>query len=151
MADITGPISTLPGSTHDVPKGTMCDDHPHRPAVKRVQGETDSYGSEMIDMCQKCYDKHLKHKDDPVFGTCDCCKASQVQVFPRRSFEEGPAGRVYDYCKGCMDKEREYLKREFGTPDDDEDMSCLDDWPSDEDPDDDEIDDLPFDDENDDM
>jgi hypothetical protein len=54
MADVTGPISTLPGSSHhDVPDGMMCDDHPDRPAVTRLQGETDSFGSEMHDLCGK--------------------------------------------------------------------------------------------------
>lgn len=27
MADVTGPISTLPGTSHAVPDGMMCDDH----------------------------------------------------------------------------------------------------------------------------
>ena len=48
MADVTGPISSLPGSGHSVPDGAMCDEHPDRPAVARVQGETDSFGCEMI-------------------------------------------------------------------------------------------------------
>lgn len=151
MADVTGPISTMPGSTHEVPEGMMCDDHPDRPAVKRVQGETDSYGSEMIDMCQECYDQHLEEKKNPIIGTCDCCKATQVEVFPRRSFEEGPAGRIYDYCKGCMAKEAEYLQREFGSPDDDipdiDEVWLDDDWPPDEDEEDDILDEGPFDDE----
>ena len=51
MADVTGRISTLPGSGHKVPDGTMCDNHPDRLATHRVQGETDSFGSEMNDMC----------------------------------------------------------------------------------------------------
>ncbi len=41
MAEVTGPISSLPGAYHSLPKGTMCDEHPDRPAVARVQGETD--------------------------------------------------------------------------------------------------------------
>jgi hypothetical protein len=44
MSDVTGPISSLPGSTHAAPTAGMCDDHPDRPAVARVQGETDSFG-----------------------------------------------------------------------------------------------------------
>jgi hypothetical protein len=53
MADVTGPISTLPGAVHRVPEGATCDEHPDRPAVLRVQGETDSFGSETIDYCQE--------------------------------------------------------------------------------------------------
>src|SRR3954463_12051043 len=54
MADVTGPISTLPGTGHHLPDGTMCDQHPDRPAVARIQGETDSFGCEMNDLCQEC-------------------------------------------------------------------------------------------------
>lgn len=35
----------------------MCDDHPDVPAVARVQGETDSFGCEMHDLCQACLDE----------------------------------------------------------------------------------------------
>ena len=44
MADVTGPISTLPGSRHRVPDGQSCDTHSDRFAVYRIQGETDSTG-----------------------------------------------------------------------------------------------------------
>ena len=50
MAEVTGPISTLPGARHALPAGTMCDEHPDRPAVARVQGETDSFGCELNDL-----------------------------------------------------------------------------------------------------
>lgn len=43
MGDVTGPISTLPGHRHKLPSGATCDDHPDRPAVARIQGETDSF------------------------------------------------------------------------------------------------------------
>lgn len=39
MADVTGPISTLPGASHAVPDGTKCDRHPRRKAVARIQGD----------------------------------------------------------------------------------------------------------------
>jgi hypothetical protein len=48
MGEVTGPISTLPGHSHQVPDGTVCDDHPDRPAVARIQGETDSFGAELM-------------------------------------------------------------------------------------------------------
>ena len=54
MSDVTGPISTLPGCERAVDPGTMCDEHPDRPAVARVQGETDSFGSEQHDLCAEC-------------------------------------------------------------------------------------------------
>ncbi|TKI01529.1 hypothetical protein FCN80_26365, partial [Martelella alba] len=59
MADISnGPVSTLPGQFSGVPAGVKCDEHHDRDAVKRVQGETDSFGCEYYDMCQECLDKY---------------------------------------------------------------------------------------------
>lgn len=46
MAEVTGPTSYLPGHHCKLPPGTMCDEHPDRLAIARVQGETDSFGSE---------------------------------------------------------------------------------------------------------
>lgn len=60
MGDVTGPVSTLPGAGHALPAGTMCDDHPDRPAVARIQGETDSFGSELWDLCEECRDEMQK-------------------------------------------------------------------------------------------
>lgn len=107
MAHVSGPCSTLPGSGHDVPPGTMCDDHPDRPAVARVQGETDSFGAEYIDMCQECLDEHRANKADPAnsLGTCEWCGTKGVRVRPRRDYDEGMCGRVYDVCDDCVAKE----------------------------------------------
>lgn len=68
MADISsGRVMTRTGSHHKVPAGATCDDHPDRPAVHRVQGETDSFGCEYIDWCQECYDKYQQYLcDNPV-------------------------------------------------------------------------------------
>lgn len=38
-----GPVASLPGSMHDVPDGSKCDEHPDASAVRRLQGETDSF------------------------------------------------------------------------------------------------------------
>lgn len=46
MSAVTGPISTLPGASHDFPDGTMCDDHPDRPAVARTQIEFEEFKRE---------------------------------------------------------------------------------------------------------
>jgi hypothetical protein len=100
MADVTGPISTLPGSAHGVPSGTMCDDHPTRPAVARVQGETDSMGSEMLDLCQQCLDA-LRAEPHDTSGRCDWCKTDQPARVPTRDYEEGSCGPVYYVCAGC--------------------------------------------------
>ena len=117
MADVTGPISSLPGSHHETPGGTMCDDHPDRPAVRRVQGETDSFGSEMHDMCQECYDEHKaereKYRAEAATGTCDWCKSHATDLRPRRDWEEGSCGRVYDVCGACVKREMDALEEEL--------------------------------------
>lgn len=111
MADVTGPISTLPGSMHAVPEGTVCDWHPDRPAVKRIQGETDSFGSEMNDVCQECYDD-IRKSESAHEGFCDWCKAEVKDLRPRRDYEEGLSGPVYYVCGECVRKDHERIKQE---------------------------------------
>lgn len=38
-----GPVSSMPGAASPVLAGETCDEHPDRPAVRRRQGETDSF------------------------------------------------------------------------------------------------------------
>lgn len=103
MGEVTGPISTPPGRFHDVPDGQMCDEHPDRPAVARVQGETDSFGAELWDMCQECLDQHRKEMAEAdMSGTCDWCHQQKPRLRPRRDYEEGMYGRVYDVCDDCI-------------------------------------------------
>lgn len=71
MGDVTGPISSLPGSSHTPPNGAMCDEHPDRPAVLRVQGETDSMGSEMYDLCEECATERRSRPREDDIGDCD--------------------------------------------------------------------------------
>src|SRR5579862_9487643 len=106
MAEVTGPISTLPGHRRDVPEGTMCDCHPDRLAVARVQGETDSFGCEMIDMCEDCvaaYREECRTEDSS--GTCDWCRQEAEKRFYRRDIDEGSFGPVYQVCRACVDKD----------------------------------------------
>lgn len=106
MADVTGPISSLPGSLHKVPEGMMCDEHEDRPAVKRVQGETDSFGSEMMDMCQECFDAYEKACDEPQEPyPCDWCKVESDRLLPTRDIDEGSSGPVYQVCPACRQKQ----------------------------------------------
>ncbi len=122
MADCSiGPVSTLPGSIRAVPVGTECDEHPGVLAVKRVQGETDSFGCEYLDMCQECYDKYkeeMRNVDNS--GTCDWCKKSADQVFNHRDIEEGSCGRVYQVCQACIDAEKKEWAEERDCLDDDD-------------------------------
>lgn len=101
MADVTGRISTLPGSRHTVPEGSMCDRHPERVAVVRIQGETDSFGSEMHDLCQECIDEIREHAEQDRKGQCDWCKQDKTDLRPKRDYDEGLYGPVYRVCGDC--------------------------------------------------
>lgn len=115
MGDVTGPIRTLPGSLHKLPEGAVCDDHPDRPAVRRVQGETDSLGAELLDVCQECYNELIDMSLS--IGPCDWCGAT-AELKPRRDFEEGSTGRVYDVCQNCIDKQNKMIDEELGHSED---------------------------------
>ncbi len=124
MSDVTGPISTLAGTEHDVPEGMMCDEHPDRPAVARIQGETDSFGCEMHDLCQECLDADRAWRNSPAAaewrkGTCEWCKSPADDLRDRRDYEEGNCGRVYRVCGACVKRDNEYWASESAAYDDD--------------------------------
>jgi hypothetical protein len=114
MADVTGPISTLPGTQRTAPDNQDCDNHPTRRAVRRVQGETDSMGCEMYDLCQECLDEFREGQKEARIGQCDWCKQDATDLRPRRDFEEGMTGPVYDVCGACVRKQLEQLREEAG-------------------------------------
>lgn len=116
MAEVIGPCSTLPGRRHDLPDGSMCDQHPDRPAVTRIQGETDSFGAELIDMCQECLDEDRREQAEADHsGVCEWCGNHAPRLRPRRDYEEGMYGRVYDVCDACIKRENDDLEMEDGT------------------------------------
>lgn len=112
MADVIGPCSTLPGHRSAPPDGVMCDEHPGRPALARIQGETDSFGAELYDLCQECLDEFNKHAHEDREGACDWCGHEAKDLRPRRDFDEGMCGRVYKVCGECVRKENERLTHE---------------------------------------
>jgi hypothetical protein len=113
MADVTGPISTLPGSSRESPEGTMCDEHPDRPAVRRVQGETDSFGCEMYDLCDECVAEIRRHRQDERNGVCDWCHMERTDLRKARDYDEGMTGPVYDVCGACIRAREEEAAREL--------------------------------------
>ena len=117
MADITGPIRTLPGALHKVPEGATCDTHSDVPATHRVQGETDSFGSELNDMCAACFAAHqvamTAYREEQATGCCDWCRGHAVDLRNHRDLEEGSCGPVYRVCGACRRKEREALEAEL--------------------------------------
>lgn len=121
MADVIGPGRQLPGSLLAVPNGMMCDYHPNVLAVKRVVGETDSFGSEVEDLCQECYDQHVHAMaTTDSSGRCDWCKQEKPELHSHRDIEEGSHGPVYQVCRECIDAERARWKEESGRDDDDD-------------------------------
>ena len=129
MAEVIGPCSTLPGRHHQLPDGAKCDQHPDRLAVARVQGETDSFGAELNDMCQECLDAEREYAQSPeaTSGTCEWCKNHATDLRNRRDWEEGSAGRVYRVCGACVARENEEIAAQ---------MDDYDDWDDSEDEDD---------------
>lgn len=132
MADITGPISTLSGALHAVPKGQKCDEHPDRDAVARIQGETDSFGSEMHDWCQECLDEYRAYKNSPAAtehrkGICEWCKGPADDLRDRRDYDEGLCGRVYRVCGACVKRQNEELAAEAADDDGYDDWDDFDD------------------------
>lgn len=114
MADFTGPISTMPGQAHRLPAGATCDLHESRPAVARIQGETDSMGAELNDMCQECLDNHRQHvRTADTSGTCDWCKQPAGKRLRRRDYDEGMAGPIYLVCHPCIDRENAAINAEL--------------------------------------
>lgn len=111
MADVTGPISSMPGSTHRPPHGTDCDNHKGRQATVRIQGETDSFGSEMHDLCAECAAPILEHAKKPRIGFCEWCKG-EGEIKQYRDMDEGMAGRLYDVCSACRKKDRDAAEEE---------------------------------------
>lgn len=123
MAEVTGPISTLPGARHALPEGTMCDSHPDRPAVARIQGETDSMGCELNDLCAECVEE-MKN-DEPMRGHCDWCKTPDQVLKPRRDYEEGMSGPVYYVCQPCITKDNARIAEELADEDDGYDFDSI--------------------------
>lgn len=105
MAD-TFQTSKLPGALHHVPNGQVCDNHQDRQATRRVQGETDSFGCEVADFCEECYQKDLaERKQEDRAGKCDWCKQTVEKLRKARDYDEGLYGPVYDVCSNCIDKQ----------------------------------------------
>lgn len=117
MAAVTGPISTLPGAHHVVPDSIACDTHPDRVATQRVQGETDSFGCEMHDMCEECYAEHKKEMAETAAeratGTCEWCTNHATDLRNARDYEEGSYGRLYRVCGACIKKRNDEAEAEL--------------------------------------
>lgn len=118
MAEVTGPISSMPGHRHDFPDGTMCDVHPDRPAVARIQGETDSFGCEMADCCAECLAEMRAELAAPNIGDCAWCSATSVERVQTRDYEEGMCGPIYHVCYACKERQTAQIEQDLRAYDD---------------------------------
>jgi len=110
MADVTGPVSTLPGSVHKA-EGS-CDDC-GQPATRRVQGETDSFGAEYADLCDACFEEERARRRANRAGNCDWCdKHVDLRIWTR-DYDEGMHGATYRVCKKCYDRQQAALTKEL--------------------------------------
>lgn len=120
-------MTGLPGRRHPLPDGAMCEQHPDRPAVANVQGETDSFGFETIFMCQECLDEDRAYEatEEAHTGTCDWCKREATDLSWARDYDEGMSGPVYRVCQACRarveaEARRELEEHELDYPEDDD-------------------------------
>lgn len=116
MSDVSrGSVSSMPGSWHLVPDGTMCDHHPRLVATHRVQGETDSMGCEYVDMCPFCKSLYVAGREAAKenLGFCELCKSQAKGIRAWRDYDEGSCGRVYRVCTECRAKANAVAAEEY--------------------------------------
>lgn len=116
MAHVSGPVRSLPGSVFVPPPDMMCDTEGHedRPATVRLQGETDSFGAEYLDLCAECFDRIKKEDEDRIAERlCDYCGQWTRTARPTRDPDEGNTGRVYYVCVDCRRRQSESIRREL--------------------------------------
>jgi hypothetical protein len=119
----------LPGQRFKCTTGEVCEDC-DQPATWTVVGETDSFGSEYIHLC----DTHLEAfnrttKESDRSGHCDWCKQHSESLKPRRDIDEGSSGPVYYVCEPCIAKDVARINEELYGSDDVEDYECEDSGP----------------------
>lgn len=107
MSAIFGPNSYLPGQKLPCPINQECDNHPGIKAVIRIVGECDSYGSELIDYCQECFDVYENNESSD--SICDLCMQESVSLMPFKDQDEGTAGYIYNACPSCITANKEII------------------------------------------
>ncbi|WP_342049928.1 MULTISPECIES: hypothetical protein [unclassified Cupriavidus] len=87
-----------------------------------MQGETDSMGCEMHDMCDECHAQYKQEMADTAAeratGLCEWCGKHATDLRSRRDWEEGSCGRLYDVCGACVTAEHERLAEDRDEHDD---------------------------------
>ena len=99
----------VPGKFTAIVKGASgkCDKHPGLQSIIGMIGEADSYGAEVSELCQSCYDNAvIKKAEESVANKervayCEIHKGNGKDVKPFRDPDEGQSGRLYDACYSC--------------------------------------------------
>ena len=95
----------LPGYTRKLTTPSTCE-RCGAEASFRMQGETDSFGAEYIDLCESCLNKT---REEMHSQPCECCGSTE-RVRPWRDPEEGFYGPVYELCLPCRQRrDQEFL------------------------------------------
>ena len=126
MAAGIGPNHYVTGQVLRCPYGQACDKHEERLAEVRVVGETDSFGSELVDMCQECFQDYLRDKRDAQdeLVRCQLCGSVTDTCKAWRDPEEGISGRHYMACQTCRhERERAFAEALSDAGEDDDDSA----------------------------
>ena len=95
----------LPGYTRKLTTPSTCE-RCGAEASFRMQGETDSFGCEYLDLCESCLNKT---REEMHSQPCECCGSTE-KVRPWRDPEEGLCGPVYELCQSCRQRrDQEFL------------------------------------------
>lgn len=88
-------------------------------ATIRVQGETDSMGCELHDLCGLCAEEFFRGVElrRATPQECDWCKEVRP-LAPVRDYDEGLGGPVYEVCDPCRVKQQKALEEELAFYDD---------------------------------
>ena len=87
----------LPGQELTLPTGQRCDNHPDRPAVKRVVEHATAIDCEGKDLCLDCignFDFGQSH------GSCDMCGMHRSLTAVHDPADD--SGDVYHWCNQCI-------------------------------------------------
>lgn len=68
------------------------------PATWKVAGETDSFGTEWICLCDEHHTQFKEGVEEHGYGPCDIC-GSEEDTYRTRDPEEGSHGPVYVRCQ----------------------------------------------------
>lgn len=90
-------------------QGGLCEDC-GEPAILTIVGETDSFGSEFITLCNNCYEQMINQEPETMI--CDYCKKDAI-CHPTRDYTEGSNGPVYYICSECSRKQYKDLEKEY--------------------------------------